>query len=71
MPAREERHEHELDDLVLPDDAHRDGVPEFAVRFPRHLQKLDVVRFRLADLDGRHAGTANALARGARPVKVC
>ena len=40
VPAREQRDEHQLDDVLLPDDAHGDRLAELAARVARHLEQL-------------------------------
>jgi hypothetical protein len=73
VPAREQGHEHQLDDLVLPDDAHGDGVRgACGSRLAATLEELDVVRASgsrtsTADMAGcglSHAG--RALSKSAR-----
>ena len=67
MAARQERHEHQLDDLVLTHHAHRDGAPELLARLARQLEELHVVRSRIADLDGGHARAAR-VSHARRPL---
>ena len=75
VPASEERDEHELDDVLLADDAHGDRLRSFWLADARHLEELDVARTVDPWIDrGQWRPTCSSPASShakRRPVKVC
>ena len=67
VAARGERDEHEVDDVVLADDAHADGLFELVARLVRQREQLDVARW-FGGLYGLRARHRDVRYPGGRPA---